>query len=131
MVLVYSIEDGFANLYNISYAAKAEPIGLSIDTTNRVLFVGDNSYDAVYAVEYDMSGFKVLWKTDKTKHLSHPAGIAVNGQFVFVVSQKKKRILRFDKETGKYVDKLVDFKKMKLKVKGENLLYVPGSGCSN
>ena len=132
MVLVYSINANFTNLFNISYGAKAEPIGLSVDTEHHpnILFVGDNGDDAVYAVKYDPNGeYEVLWKTESMKELNHPAGIVVNEEFVFVVSQKRDLILRFDAESGQFVDQFVDFGKMK--ITGENLLYVQGNACSN
>ena len=138
MVLVYSINDDYTNSFNISYGTsdtEAEPIGLAIDTEHHanVVFVGDNGYDAVFAFKYEALSdgdgylYHLLWKTEPLDYLKHPAGIAVHGDSVYVVSQKRNLILRFDAESGKYIDAFVDFSKRK--ITGENLLYVPGDGC--
>jgi len=144
MVLVYSADGDFTNLFNISYADGAEPVGLSVDEKHHpnVLFVGDNGgphdtdtggpdngYDALYAFKYDSTGYEMLWRTERLGLLDHPAGIAVNEHSVFVVSQNKNLILRFDAENGQFVDEFADFEGMD--VLGENLLYVEDSDCQS
>eukprot|EP01083_Nonionella_stella_P044125 118934_1 len=134
MVLCYDAANDFENIFNISYGSgKSEPIGLRINYAlyPNMIFIGDNGEDAVYAFVYNknLKTFKKLWKTKSMKEMSHPAGMDVNEKYLFVVDQDNNLILQFEPITGNYIKTFADFSK--LKVTGENLIYVPGNGCSN
>ena len=133
MVLCYDISNNYTNIFNISYGKDAEPIGLKINQKlfSNTIFVGDNGINAVLAFSYEpkLKQFKQLWQTKSNKDLTHPAGIDINEQYVFVVEQNNNLIMQFDAKTGEYVKNFADFGK--LGVTGENLIYVEGNGCSN
>merc|ERR1712129_611459 len=127
MVLAYDTSNGYANIFNISHGSKSTPIGLATSAFHpNVIFIGDNGYNAVYAYKYDADTrtAEQLFKTESKSDLSHPAGIDVNEQYLFVVAQNNDKILQSDAKNGDYVGKFVDYKS--LKVTGENLLYVQG-----
>jgi len=131
MVLVYDVNANYINVFNISFGSKSVPIGLAMDQSlhPNIVFVGDNGHEAVYAFMYYPSqrSFNQLWKSEKVSDLTHPAGLAVNEQLVFVVEQKNNLIMTFNVSTGKNEPIFADF--TKLDVIGENLYYVYDDQC--
>jgi len=130
-VLVYDMNKDYKNVYNITWSKHADPIGVREGSPYypNYLFVGDANNNSIIAFKVSNNGFEQLWVSQHTTDLDHPAGIAVGPDAIYVVSQNKNRILRFDPLKGTYLKTLVDFSNDK--IVGENLVYVDGNGCVN
>ena len=131
IVLVYETSNDYKNVFNISCGTDAEPIGLAMNQQlyPNTIFIGDNGYNTIFSIQYEpeLKTYQQNWETKTMSDLSHPAGLAVNEKYVYVVAQNHNDILQFEASTGDYIQKFADFDK--LDVTGENLLYVQGDGC--
>ena len=90
---------------------KPQPIGLAVSEGSFVsprLFVGDKTSGKILVFEMD------FWDRSFTQRyilqsvdLTHPAGLSINGRFLYVACQDSKQVMTFDLENLKATAKVV------------------------
>lgn len=158
-IIVLNIDKSFSNVYNISLPRKEdfqklEPIAVMIGAPyhNNTLFVSDKANKKVFAFKVHANNYQFFWESSDTRHLSHPSGIGVADDVIYVLSEGKNRVLLFSPHTGQYLDTLVHFrydgaghssegtivenihhKTVDLKnwhISGEQMLFIKDGGCT-
>jgi len=84
----------------------SNPIGLFIEETTAVLYVGSKDDDAPSVKAFDMSSRKLL-QSYSHDSITHPAGIAARDGLLFVLCQDQRKLASFDVASGKYQHTLV------------------------
>jgi len=113
-IAVFDMEQNFTNVYNISFDGNAVVAPISVVNGAPyfplTLFVSERHHDnGVYAVRYTKHGYSIWWQAERSPLLHHATGIAVSADSLFVVSQGKKSILRYNPYSGRYISRLVHF----------------------
>lgn len=84
-----------------------KPVGVVVDARRRLLFVGSKWAHRPRVVALDLDSFREVAEY-RRDGLTHPAGIAVDGDRLLVAAQDLRQLLEFDIPTGRFSRVVVD-----------------------
>jgi DNA-binding beta-propeller fold protein YncE len=103
-VLAYDTQSGEFDK-SLDFANITDPIGLFIDPSSRLIFIGSSdSPSAVFVFNLDS---RQLIQTLGDEGLNHPAGIVSQGEKVWVISQKDETLLLFNLTSGNLISTVI------------------------
>jgi len=102
-VMVFNKQGAFVSKINVD-----TPIGLYYDHPSNSLFIGSNGDDQNVLV-YNITTSKLSSKTFSNDNMSHPAGIVVQGNDLYVIGQKSMNLLHFKVAKREFVEVLTTF----------------------
>lgn len=83
------------------------PVGVVVDARRRLLFVGSKWARRPRVVALELDGFREVAEYAR-EGLTHPAGIAVDGDRLLVAAQDARQLLEFDIPSGRFNRVVVD-----------------------
>lgn len=134
IIFVYDINNNFKNIFNITNGKLTfKPIGIEYNSNyfENILYVGDDDTNRIYSFKININyNYTLYWISDENDNLSHPAGLSLSQDVLYVISQDKDRIVRFNPNNGNYEKTIVNFNdKTGNHLTGESLLYLQHGYC--
>lgn len=79
---------------------QAKPIGVAVQDgdpwSEPRVFVGDETSGKVFVFQRKDDSFEQVWAFHSEENLSHPAGLSIHNNLLYVACQKKKHVITFD-----------------------------------